>query len=129
MAQNKQIKLAIVGVGNCAASLLQGLEYYRQNKHKDNHPGLLHYDIGGYAPKDIEIVAAFDIDKRKVGKRIDQAIEAPPNCVFPIKESIGEKNIKVSMGHILRKPAGKGRFSYFRMWRGQHVTKNRRRPC
>ena len=101
MAQDRQIRLAIVGVGNCAASLLQGIEHYRQNKHKVNHLGLLHYDIGGYTPEDIRIVAAFDIDKRKVGKRLDQAIAAPPNCVFPIKESIGEKNIIVKMGHIL----------------------------
>jgi myo-inositol-1-phosphate synthase len=101
MSQDKQIKLAIVGVGNCAASLLQGIEYYSQNTHKDNHLGLLYYDIGGYTPSDIEIVAAFDIDERKVGKRIDQAIEAPPNCSFPIKESIPEKNVEVKMGHIL----------------------------
>jgi myo-inositol-1-phosphate synthase len=101
MAQDKQIKLAIVGVGNCAASLLQGIQFYSQNTHKDTHLGLLHYDIGGYAPRDIEIVAAFDIDERKVGKRIDQAIEAPPNCSFPIKGSVREINVEVKMGNIL----------------------------
>lgn len=101
MAQGKQIKIAIVGVGNCAASLLQGLEYYRQKEYRENHLGLLHYDLGGYTPQDIEVAAAFDIDKRKVGKRVDQAINAPPNCVYPIKESIGEKDVEVKMGHIL----------------------------
>ncbi len=101
MGQDKQIKIAIVGVGNCAASLVQGIDYYRQARHKDEHLGLLHYDLGGYTPKDIKIVAAFDIDKRKVGKRVDQAIRALPNCAFPIKESIAEIEVEVKMGHIL----------------------------
>lgn len=101
MAQERQIRIAIVGVGNCAASLLQGIEYYRQTELKHNHLGLLHYDLGGYTPKDIEVVAAFDIDKRKVGERIDRAIFAPPNCASPIKESIGWKDVQVKMGHVL----------------------------
>jgi myo-inositol-1-phosphate synthase len=101
MAQDRHIRIAIVGVGNCAASLLQGIAYYRQEGCRDNHLGLLHYDLGGYTPKDIEVVAAFDIDHRKVGKPIDQAIAAPPNCVYPIKASIGVKDIIVKMGSIL----------------------------
>lgn len=101
MAKGRQIRIAIVGVGNCAASLLQGLAYYRQEDRSDNHLGLLHYDLGGYTPKDIEVVAAFDIDERKVGKPIDQAVSAPPNCVYPIKESIDVKDITVKMGSIL----------------------------
>ncbi|MFC1820313.1 inositol-3-phosphate synthase [Thermodesulfobacteriota bacterium] len=101
MEQEKQIRIGIIGVGNCAASLLQGIEYYRHYKHQGTHLGLLHYDLGGYTPEDIEIVAAFDIDKRKVGKRVDQAIASPPNCVYPIKESIVKKNVEVKMGHIL----------------------------
>ncbi len=101
MEQNKKIRIAIVGVGNCAASLLQGIDYYRQNKHKDNQLGLIHYNLVGYAPEDIEVVTAFDIDKRKVGKRVDQAIEALPNCVYPIKTPIGKIDVRVKMGHTL----------------------------
>ncbi|MBU1863789.1 MAG: inositol-3-phosphate synthase [Candidatus Omnitrophica bacterium] len=102
MGQNKKIKIAIVGVGNCAASLLQGIDYYRHNKHEGaQYLGLMNYNLGGYLPDDIEVVAAFDIDKRKVGKRVDQAIYAPPNCVFPIKTAIGKINVPVKMGHIL----------------------------
>ncbi len=62
-----KIRIAIVGVGNCASSLIQGLEYYR-DKHPDNAIGLMHWEIGGYQPSDLEVVAAFDIDLRKVGK-------------------------------------------------------------
>ncbi|SPD76257.1 Inositol-3-phosphate synthase [uncultured Desulfobacterium sp.] len=101
MEQGRQIKIAVVGVGNCAASLLQGIAYYRQDALRDNHLGLLHYDLGGYTPRDIELVAAFDIDKRKVGQTIDQAIAAPPNCVYPIQKSIGKKNVIVKMGPVL----------------------------
>ncbi|MFO8163824.1 MAG: inositol-3-phosphate synthase, partial [Desulfatiglandales bacterium] len=60
------IKIAIVGIGNCASSLLQGIEYYR-GKNSSDAIGLMHWDIGGYKPYDIKIVAAFDIDQRKVG--------------------------------------------------------------
>jgi myo-inositol-1-phosphate synthase len=68
-----KVKIAIVGVGNCASSLVQGIEYYA---HKDNDGaiGLMHWEIGGYKPGDIEVVAAFDIDKRKVGKDLTEAI-------------------------------------------------------
>lgn len=64
----KKIKIGIVGIGNCASSLIQGMEYYR-NKDSKEAIGLMHWEIGGYKPYDIEIVAAFDIDRRKVGKR------------------------------------------------------------
>jgi myo-inositol-1-phosphate synthase len=60
------IRVAIAGIGNCASSLLQGIEYYRHRGSKDAI-GLMHWDIGGYKPSDIEVAAAFDIDKRKVG--------------------------------------------------------------
>jgi myo-inositol-1-phosphate synthase len=68
-----KIKIAIVGVGNCASSLLQGIEYYR-NKDSKEAIGLMHWDIDGYKPYDIEVAAAFDIDKRKVGKDVSDAI-------------------------------------------------------
>ncbi|MGD8341980.1 MAG: inositol-3-phosphate synthase, partial [Desulfobacterales bacterium] len=61
-----KIKIAIAGLGNCASSLVQGIYYYR-DKGPDDAIGLMHWEIGGYTPADIEVVAAFDIDKRKVG--------------------------------------------------------------
>ena len=61
-----KIKIAIVGIGNCASSLIQGIHYYRQKTPQDAI-GLMHWEIGGYSPGDIEVVAAFDTDKRKVG--------------------------------------------------------------
>jgi len=101
MARTDQIRIALSGVGNCAASLLQGIEYYRQYKDRDGHLGLMHYDLGGYLPEDIEVVAAFDVDKRKVGKRVDLAINAHPNCVYPIKKKISRNPAIVHMGPVL----------------------------
>jgi myo-inositol-1-phosphate synthase len=63
-----KIRVAIVGVGNCASSLVQGRYYYQDAKKDDFVPGLMHVDLGGYHVRDIEFVAAFDIDKNKVGK-------------------------------------------------------------
>ena len=100
-----KIKVAIVGVGNCAASLIQGLEYYRSKssngRKKEDHLGLMNYDMGGYRPEDIEVVAAFDIDSRKVGKRLDAAINALPNCVMPLFAEIPKSKVTVEMGWIL----------------------------
>ena len=73
------IKIAIVGVGNCASSLIQGIHYYRE-KSPQNAIGLMHWEIGGYKPGDIEVVAAFDTDKRKVGIDVHEAIFSAPNC-------------------------------------------------
>src|SRR5579883_3613520 len=73
------IRLAIVGVGNCASSLLQGLEYYRHLGEQTRPVGLMHYDLGGYRPNDLEVVCAFDIDSRKVGRPLEEACFAPPN--------------------------------------------------
>ena len=74
-----KIKLAVVGVGNCASALLQGIEYY-QGKVSVDTAGLLHRTIGGYGLSDIRTVAAFDVDRRKVGRPLEEAIFAPPNC-------------------------------------------------
>ena len=68
-----KIRVAIVGVGNCASSLVQGLEFYRRQGNRDLG-GLMHPSIGGYGCDDIEVVAAFDIDRRKVGLPVEQAI-------------------------------------------------------
>lgn len=94
------IKIAIAGVGNCTSSLIQGLEYYR---HRDPELaiGLMHYELGGYRPFDIEVVAAFDIDKRKVGKDVSEAIFAPPNCTEVFCEDVPPTGVEVSMGRIL----------------------------
>ncbi len=62
-----KIKIAIVGVGNCVSSLIQGIHYY-QNKNREDTIGLMHYDMNGYKPGDIEVFAAFDVDQRKVGR-------------------------------------------------------------
>lgn len=74
-----KIRVAIIGVGNCASSLVQGVEYYKDAKGKDVIPGLMHVDLGGYHISDIEFSAAFDIDKNKVGKDLSEAIYAKPN--------------------------------------------------
>ena len=62
-----KIKIAIVGIGNCASSLIQGIHYY-DGKNPEDAIGLMHWDIGGYKPSDLEVVAAFDVDARKVGR-------------------------------------------------------------
>lgn len=96
----KNIKIAIVGVGNCASALVQGMTYYR-DKNADDAIGLMHWDIGGYKPYDMEVVAAFDIDQRKVGKDVSEAIFAPPNCTTVFCEKIPATGVKVSMGKVL----------------------------
>ena len=73
MLNLEKIKIAIVGIGNCASSLIQGIHYY-DGKNPEDAIGLMHWEIGGYKPSDIDVVAAFDVDARKVGKTIDEAI-------------------------------------------------------
>ena len=97
-----KIKIAIIGVGNCAASLIQGLEYYKKNgKAKEENLGIMNYNLGGYLPEDIEVVAAFDIDKRKVGERFDVALNAKPNCVMVLHNHMPKSKVIVQMGHVL----------------------------
>jgi len=100
----KKIRLAIIGIGNCASSLIQGIEFYRKNaplNGKTDALGLMNDTIGGYRPQDIEIVCAFDIDKRKVGLPIKKAIFAPPNCTQLITNHLASPNALVQMGRIL----------------------------
>ncbi|RLD96413.1 MAG: inositol-3-phosphate synthase, partial [Aquificota bacterium] len=97
---NKKVKLAIVGVGNCASSLIQGLFYYKE-KGEGSVNGLMHPDIGGYRPWDIEVVAAFDVDARKVGKDVAQAIFSPPNCTTVFYPQVPELGVEVMMGPVL----------------------------
>lgn len=95
-----KIKIAIAGVGNCASSLIQGLEYYRESSADDDVIGLMHHDLGGYHLSDIEVVAAFDIDERKVGKDVAEAIFAPPNCTV-IFSHVPKTGVEVKMGPVL----------------------------
>jgi len=94
------IKIAIVGVGNCASSLIQGIHYYREKSPQDAI-GLMHWEIGGYKPSDIEVVAAFDTDKRKVGKDVAEAIFEKPNCTTRFCNDVPRSRVKVRMGRIL----------------------------
>ena len=96
----EKIRIAIAGIGNCASSLVQGIEYYK-NKDSKDAIGLMHYELGGYKPYDIEVVAAFDIDKRKVGKDVTQAIFELPNCTTIFCKDIPKTGVKVEMGAIL----------------------------
>ena len=95
-----KIRIAIVGVGNCASSLVQGLEYYR-DKDPADAVGLMHWEIGGYRPQDIEVVAAFDIDGRKVGKDVSEAIFEPPNCTTVFCRDLPKTGVRVRLGRIL----------------------------
>ena len=96
----KAIKIALVGVGNCASSLLQGIEYYRHHGESDPS-GLMHYEFGDYVSEDIKVVAAFDIDKRKVGKQLEEAVFAPPNCTMTIWKDLPKYGVTVQMGKLL----------------------------
>ncbi len=82
----EKIRVAIIGVGNCASSLVQGRYYYENAKEGDNIPGLMHVTLGGYHIKDIEFTAAFDISKTKVGKPLHEGIFAEPNCTTKFHE-------------------------------------------
>jgi myo-inositol-1-phosphate synthase len=77
-----KVRVAVIGVGNCASSFIQGLHYYRNAKETGRVPGLMHVNLGGYHIRDVEIVAAIDIDKNKVGKDVSEAIVAWPNNTF-----------------------------------------------
>ena len=96
----KNIRVAIAGVGNCASSLIQGLEYYK-NRDADALAGLMHARIGDWGPSDIEVVAAFDIDHRKVGKPVEEAIFAKPNCTKVFQSALPVSEVVVQMGPVL----------------------------
>src|SRR5438477_1836258 len=95
-----KIRIAIVGVGNCASSLVQGLNFYQGTSANDTAVGLMHRQIGPYRPGDIEVVAAFDIDRRKVGLDVGRAIFAPPNCTKVFCEKINLTGAIVKMGCV-----------------------------
>ena len=98
----KEIRVAIAGLGNCASSLIQGIHYYAQPSlsNVDSMVGLAHPVLGGYAPGDIKIVAAIDIDARKVGKPIHEALFVPPNNTKVFFDDF-RYEVKVAMGNVL----------------------------
>ncbi|HXM72730.1 MAG TPA: inositol-3-phosphate synthase [Candidatus Dormibacteraeota bacterium] len=95
--RNGKVRVAIVGVGNCASSLVQGVHYYRNASEKESVPGLMHVNLGGYHISDIEFVAAFDIDKTKVGKDLSQAIFSGPNNTVKFSD-VPAMGVKVQRG-------------------------------
>ena len=96
-AKSRKIRVAIIGVGNCASSLVQGVYYYRNAKPSDRIPGIMHVDVGGYHLRDIDFVAAFDVDRNKVGKDLADAIWAHPNDTYSFAD-VPRTGVKVSRG-------------------------------
>ncbi|MGI9032321.1 MAG: inositol-3-phosphate synthase [Acidimicrobiales bacterium] len=94
------VRLAIAGVGNCASSLVQGLEYYRHADPDDSVPGLMHVVVGGYHVSDVEVVAAFDVDAAKVGLDVGKAIFSGQNNTIRFA-SVGELGVEVQRGPTL----------------------------
>ncbi|KQB84713.1 Inositol-3-phosphate synthase [Corynebacterium oculi] len=97
---NKKIRVAIAGVGNCATSLIQGVEYYRDTPASERVPGLMHVQFGDYHVGDIEFVAAFDVDAAKVGHDLSAATRASRNCTITIAE-VPELGVTVQRGPTL----------------------------
>ncbi|MEM1689524.1 MAG: inositol-3-phosphate synthase [Candidatus Hadarchaeales archaeon] len=95
-----KIKVAIAGVGNCASSLVQGVEYYKNAKEDEFVPGLMHVNFGGYHIRDIKFVAAFDVDANKVGKDLSEAIFTPPNCTVKFCD-VPKLGVEVMRGPVL----------------------------
>src|SRR5216117_1782895 len=95
--RDHKVRVAIVGVGNCASSLVQGVHYYRDASPKESVPGLMHVNLGGYHIRDIEFVAAFDIDKNKVGLDLADAIFSKPNNTVKFSD-VPKAGVKVQRG-------------------------------
>lgn len=93
------IRIAVAGIGNCASSLIQGIYYYRSGR--DDIPGLMHTDLGGYKISDIKPVAAFDIDKRKIGIDLSKAVFSKPNCTYIFQKDIPHLDVEVQKAPVL----------------------------
>jgi len=96
--QHEKLRVAIIGVGNCASSLVQGVEYYKDANPNEPVPGLMHVDLGGYHVRDIEFSAAFDIDVEKVGKDLSEAIFCGQNNTLKFAENVPKLNVTVNRG-------------------------------
>ena len=101
-----EVRVAVVGVGNCASSLVQGVHYYADADPSARVPGLMHVDFGGYHVGDIRFVAAFDVDAKKVGRDLSEAINASENNTIKIAD-VPPLDVPVLRGHTLD---GLGRF-------------------
>jgi len=95
-----EIRVAIVGVGNCASALVQGVEYYKNVAEEEKVPGLMHVNFGGYHIRDIKFVAAFEVNKRKIGRDLSEAIFIEPNCCAKFAE-VPDLKVKVLVSPIL----------------------------
>ncbi len=98
-----RIRIAIVGVGNCASSLIQGIHFYRQATNEDaiDGVGLLHPELNGFGPGDVDVVAAIDVDVRKVDRPLHEAMFAPPNNTKVFHDNIDSNGVRVAMGNVL----------------------------
>src|SRR5208283_2556145 len=95
-----KVKVALIGVGNCASAFIQGIQYYGKLEKPEDYIGLRNPVLAGLSPNDIEVVAAFDVDERKVGKDLSEAIFAKPNNA-PMVSSVPSTSVKVSKGPLL----------------------------
>jgi myo-inositol-1-phosphate synthase len=95
-----KVKVALIGVGNCASSFIQGIQYYGKLDKPESHIGLRNPVLAGLSPKDIQVVAAFDVDERKVGKDLSEAIFAAPNNAPKVAE-VSAMGVKVNKGPLL----------------------------
>ncbi|HJW97669.1 MAG TPA: inositol-3-phosphate synthase, partial [Candidatus Bathyarchaeia archaeon] len=96
----QEIRVALVGVGNSASALIQGVEYYKNAKERANVPGLMHVKFGPYHISDVRFVAAFEVNKEKIGKDLSDAIFVAPNCCAKFAE-VPNLNVKVTGGPVL----------------------------
>src|SRR5947209_4032214 len=96
--QQDKVRVAIIGVGNCASSFVQGIHYYADADPKESVPGLMHVDLGGYHIRDVEFTAAFDIDSDKVGKDLSEAIFAGQNNTLKFDTEVPHLGVEVHRG-------------------------------
>src|SRR5579862_318335 len=96
--QQDKVRVAIIGVGNCASSFVQGVHYYRDADPAESVPGLMHVDLGGYHIRDIEFSAAFDIDAEKVGKDLSEAIFSGQNNTLKLGDDVPKLGVPVQRG-------------------------------
>ncbi len=101
MPSKSNIRIAIAGIGNCASALIQGIHYYTPERCRSDTTGLMAREIGGYLPCDVDVVAAFDVDARKVGKDVSEAIFAKPNCTKIFQKEVPQSGVTVQMGPVL----------------------------
>ena len=97
MSKNDKVRVAIIGAGNCASSLVQGVEYYKNAPADSFVPGLMHVNLGGYHIGDVEFSAAIDIDKNKVGKDLSEAIFTKPNNTYKFSD-VPNLGVQVARG-------------------------------